>query len=77
MNNDSRRSSAIPDIQPSDYVLIQKGVGKPNDKFYGPFQVVKTASQHGILKTIWYQGLSRQTECFSISNIFKHYISEQ
>lgn len=72
-NFDRRHSNNIPDIQPGDYVLVRKGIGSSNDKFYGPFQVIKTASQHGILKTIWYLGVSKQTECASISNVFKYY----
>lgn len=72
-NFDSRRSSDIPDIQPGDFVLVRKGIRSSNEKFCGPFQVIKTASQRGILKTIWYLGVSGHTECASISNIFKYY----
>lgn len=72
-NFDKRRNSDIPDIEVEDHVLVRKGIGSTNATFYGPFPVVKTASQHGVLKTIWYLGATGQTECASIGNVFKYY----
>ena len=72
-NFDKRHNSDIPHIQPGDYVLVRKGVTPSNAKYYGPFQVVKTASQRGILKNVWYTAASGHRECASIGNVFKYY----
>lgn len=72
-NFDKRHRADMPDIQVTDLVLVRKGIRDSSAKFYGPYSVTKTATQNGILKTVWYTGERGSVECASIGNVFKYY----
>lgn len=72
-NFDKRHNAAIPHLKVNDLVLVRKGIPGSNASFSGPYRIVKTAAQQGILKTIWYLGPNETTETASIGNVFQYY----
>lgn len=72
-NFDKRHNAAIPNLKVDDLVLVRKGIPGSSASFSGPYRVVKTAAQQGILKTIWYLGPNETTETASIGNVFQYY----
>lgn len=72
-NFDKRQNTTIPRIEVGDLVLVRKGLSNSCSNHRGPFSVVKTASQQGILKTVWYVGPNGTVESASIANVFKYH----
>ena len=62
----------MPDIMPGDMILVRKGLDA-KFPFIGPFSVLKTAKQQGILKTVYYQGLRGKREEAWIGNVLPYH----
>lgn len=72
-NFDRRHNAAIPNLKVDDLVLVRKGISGSSANFCGPYRVLKTATQQGVLKTIWYMGPNERMETASIGNVFQYY----
>lgn len=71
-NFDRRHKATIPNLK-VDLVLVRKRISGSSANFCGPYRVLKTATQQGVLKTIWYMGPNEVMETASIGNVFQYY----
>lgn len=69
---DKRHHGHIPDIKLNDFELVTKGLPGTDVQILGPFQVVKTCVQQGLLKTVGYMN-SGQLEIAAVSNIIPYH----
>lgn len=72
MHFDRRHKTKMPEIDPGSMVLVRKGLDSKTP-FTGPYFVVKTAKQQGLLKTIYYNGPSGRIEEASVGNVLPYY----
>lgn len=72
-NFDSRRSQKIPVIQIGDQILVRHGLPGSKAEFCGPYLVVKTVQQGGVLKAVGYTGERGRTEMATIGNVIVYH----
>lgn len=54
-NYDHYHQTQLPKIHAGSIILVRKGIQGLKAVFKGPYLVVKTAMQEGVLKTIYYK----------------------
>lgn len=70
---DKRHNTSIPSLKVDDFVLFTRQPLNKSKGFYGPYRVIKTATQQGILKPFWSTGPRNAIKTASIGNVFQYH----
>lgn len=72
-NFDNRHYHKLPVVEPRGFILVKKGLSGSKCQFSGPYMVTKTASQQGILKSVYYETPAKTIEVSSVGNIIPYH----